>query len=136
MITRNIDISGDVWRTPLLLRVIYRLLGIGNFSAKFFVDIWNPETNESDVRIYIKIHRKFPEDISEVESDILATVQDACIIHDIPEVDLIAPKITYSITHALASAMLDDLFFECGMFIEKYYSYSVTDDGKLIFKRR
>ena len=136
MIRRNIDISGDVWRTPLLLRVIYRLLRIGTFSAKFFVDVWNPETNESDVRIYINIHRKFPEDISEIESDILATVQDACIVHDIPEVDLIAPKITYSITHALANAILDDDFFNRGMLIEKYYSYTVTEDGQFIFKRR
>lgn len=135
MITRNIDICGDVWETPLLLRPLYKLLRLGKYNAKFFVDIWNPKTNESDVRIYINLRRKFLEDITEIESDILATVQDACIIHDIPEVDLIAPKITYSIAHALSSAMVDENFFECGMFIEKYYSYTVTEDG-LMFKRR
>ena len=135
MITRNIDINGDVWRTPKLLRPIYKLLKLGNYNANFFVDIWNPETNETDVQIYIKLRRKFTEDITEIESDILATVQDACIIHDIPEVDLIAPKITYSIAHALSRAMVDDLFFKCGMFIEKYYTYTVTEDG-LTLKRR
>ena len=47
MIKRNIDIDGTVKEVPSILKPIYKLFGIGTLSAKFYVDIWNPETNET-----------------------------------------------------------------------------------------
>lgn len=135
MIKRNIDIDGTVREVPTILKPIYKLLGIGTLSAKFYVDIWNPETNETWVDIYIQFKRKKVDDITEMESEILSIVQDACLIHNIPEADLIAPKLTYAIAHPMALAMVDDAFLESDMFIEKYYTYTVDENG-LTLKRR
>ena len=135
MIKRNIDIDGTVREVPFILKPIYKLLGIGTLSAKFYVDIWNPETNETWVDIHINFKRKKVEDITEMESEILSIVQDACLIHNIPEADIIAPKLTYAIAHPMALAMVDDIFLESDMFIEKYYTYTVDENG-LTLKRR
>lgn len=135
MIKRNIDIDGIVREVPFILKPIYKLLGIGTLSAKFYVDIWNPETNETWVGIHINFKRKKVEDITKMESEILSIVQEACLIHNLPEADLIAPKLTYAVAHPMGLAMVDDIFLESDMFIEKYYTYTVDENG-LTLKRR
>ena len=135
MINRNVDVVGRIKVVPCILKPLYKLFGIGIYSAKFYIGIWDTETRQITTEIFIRLHRKSLEDITEIESDILSTIQDTCIIHEIDEVDLIAPKITYSIAHALSRAMVDDNVIKSGLLIEKYYNYIVTEDG-LIFKRR
>lgn len=135
MIRRNIDISGTVCEVPSILKQIYKLFGIGTLSAKFYIDIWNPETNETLVDIHIKFKRKSVEDITAMESEILSIIQNACFIHNIHEVDLIAPKLTYAVAHPMALVMVDETFLESDMFIEKYYSYTVDENG-ICFERR